>query len=143
MEAYTWYLKNVLGLQSVICPEVTVQEVLLEPKSPNKILIVDSLPWDAAAKELFGKMMAAMKLAESEIQTVFLSEVSGADLQVKALSSSHVICFADKTAADFAVEENFFTKTVSPSILTLKTDLKRQAWEDLKSALHKMEEHKF
>lgn len=140
MESYIWYLQNVLGVKSVLIPDGNFDTDLLQESAgiSHPILVIDANPWSGAAEELFLKMLTAMKLQKADIQIVFIDQVSANELATRALASRYVICFADKIAEDFGIEEKDFTKTISPAILLKKPELKRQAWEDLKKVMENL-----
>lgn len=157
MESYFLYLERVLGVKSLILPDpgMTAGLGIDSSAAGNNIfvhgdhrqgllpiLVVDDSPWSSGVKDLFEKMLAAMKLTMADVQVLYLNQHSLSELPTKALASRYVICFSELSEGHFAVSGDQFTKTISPRILLEKAELKRQAWEDLKAALKKMQETK-
>lgn len=125
------YLKEVLGLRSVILPVQKTQQ-------NTKIFFVGSKkPFNNQEQELFEKITIAMKLSETDFQIMNSTE-SEISAQIEFLQKSrYIICF------DQALYE--YVSVLCPHVQVLRIshpgemiqnpNLKKQAWEILKTVI--------
>lgn len=121
MERYLYYLKNVLGLKTVLTQPAESQQL--------HIYVQDLETYSESEKELFNKMITATKLSKSDyvIQS-FKSQMSEAKT---TQSDQTCIYLLDQPHADQNDE------TYSPRILLKQPEFKKTAWEALQRAMLK------
>jgi hypothetical protein len=137
VENYLWYLENVLGLKTLVLPElqspIETDAVVAEPVvKPPQVLFIQERTWSPAAGELFHKMREAMKLSIDQVAVLFADQASASELQVAIMSADRVVSFSQGIFQNLQKEpENKFL-THSPEDLLKRPELKKQAWDDLK-----------
>lgn len=117
MERYLHYLKNVLGIKSVLTQSA---------ESPKLYIYVQNLEtYSESEKELFNKMMTAMKLSKNDyVIQAFDSTLSRNIEQV-------CIYLLDQP------QENNNDETYSPRVLLKQPEFKKAAWEALQRVMLK------
>ncbi len=117
MERYLYYLKNVLGIKTV----------LTQPAESLKlhIYVQDLESYSESEKELFNKMITALKLSKSDyvIQSFKATPAKSID--------QTSVYLLDQPQADQNDE------TYSPRVLLKQPEFKKTAWEALQRAMLK------
>lgn len=145
---YALYLKQVLGIKSVLISQHTFQSfqsstdqqlIELQPLNELKVSFIDESPWSSAAFSLFDKMREAMNLKTEEVQVLFLDQTSLPQICTQVLNSKQIMCFNENVMQQLsqAFSENI-QKTFSPELLIKKPELKKQAWQDLQDLMKKL-----
>jgi hypothetical protein len=136
VENYLWYLENVLGLKTLVWPEIQSPVIVEEPKpKAAQVLFIQERAWSPSASDLFHKMREAMKLTSDQVNVVFADQVSSSELQVAVMAADRVVAFSKNIFQTLNKEpENKFV-TFSPEEMLQRPDLKKQAWEDLKQVM--------
>ncbi len=137
MENYLWYLENVLGLKTLVLPEmpspVETEAIVEEPVvKPPQVLFIEERALSAAASELFHKMREAMKLSSEQVTVLFADKASASELQVAVMSADRVVSFSKNIFQNLQKEPEHKFLTHSPEELLKRPELKKQAWDDLK-----------
>lgn len=136
METYFRYLENVLGLKTLVWPEMEIPEpVPEEPADRITVLYLAEKSWSPAARDLFEKMREATKIPADKTRVLFTDQVSEPELQVAALSADRVVCFSRKLFEQISVETDVKFFAPSPEELLVKPALKKVAWEELKKVM--------
>ena len=121
MERYLYYLKNVLGLKTVLTQPVESQQL--------HIYVQDLETYSESEKDLFNKMITATKLSKSDyvIQSFKTALSKSTDQNLDQMS----IYLLDQPQADQSNE------TYSPRVLLKQPEFKKTAWEALQRAMLK------
>ena len=135
MENYIQYLEQVLGLKTIVWPQMEpVPEPIAEaePDPSVWVLFIAEKKWSAKAFELFQKMRDAMKLSEDQVKILFANQSSLPELQISALSAQRVVCFSKRLNEQISSDPAFKFVTFDPEELLSQPQLKKATWEDLK-----------
>ncbi len=125
MERYLYYLKNVLGLKTVLTKTA-------EPM-PLCIYVQDLETYSESEKELLNKMIVATKLIKNDylIQSFKAAAGTSSDQHINQHVDQICVYLLDQPQAD----QN--DQTYSPRILLKQPELKKTAWEALQRAMLK------
>jgi len=131
MNSYLNYLKEVLGLRSVILPVQATQQ------STKIFFIADKNQFNKEEQELFEKITIAMKLSEVDFQLLNSTE-SDVSAQTEYLQKSrYIICF-DQALYDYLsvlCPHVQVLRIAHPGEMIKNPNLKKQAWEILKTVI--------
>ena len=137
--AWERYLKEVLGVSQVVWP-VEAPVLRESPPADVKILfLAEPASPSLLEMEIFQKMLIAMKLEPTDF---FVWEIATIDLAVKEkeIGPDTVVVSFSKKISEFLSQQRSKLEQITtphPSEVEKNPKLKRQVWEDLKTALEK------
>lgn len=152
LKAYLGYIQDVLGVQKVILPPVTLTDELTRyrtetghfPAQKHQDLIVlhqgEGLFGKGDDAELWRKMKAAMKLdGRSVLEMEFDFALNQIDLkkllEIYRASVVLVLSPTPKREENHSLDATLIIETFSPQVLRDNAALKKLAWADLQSAM--------
>lgn len=128
MQSYIDYVQNVLGVKSILhsAPQAA-EQVQTAEAAASLIYFVLETEMKAEERELFDKIVAAIKLTAQDFRVVLASALAQGEWAV-VMSSNPLE--AQKLLIDLSPAKTLFT--YSPKALLAKPELKREVWENLK-----------
>lgn len=125
MERYLYYLKNVLGLKTVLTQTAESQQL--------HIYVQDLEAYSDSEKDLFNKMITATKLLKSDyvIRSIKTSIETNLNKSSNSQTDQTCIYLLDQPQTDQNDE------TYSPRVLLKQPEFKKAAWEALQRAMLK------
>lgn len=131
---YLSYLHEVLGVKNILLPTEPSTEF------PPWVFLSNQIPFSIGESELFLKMIAAMKLQDSDYQLMNVNQVEVANYLPLIQNAKTIICFHESLfqylKLQFAHANVFLVS--HPRELLKNANLKKTAWEELKRALQSM-----
>lgn len=140
MKNYLNYLQNVLGIKSVLLPVEDRAAAVATPETQKekKLVVLDSGSWSQEEQLLLEKMLAALRKEAASIETI---SFSGNLLEhLPALLAAQEILLFDKNVQD-ALGTHGISNSIliaSPKNLIANPELKRDAWDAMKKAAHRL-----
>ncbi len=131
------YFRQVLGVQSVILPEVAQAsaQTSVEQAFKKSVLFILDRELSAPAAELLSKMIFAMKLGSGAFE-ILNSLKSPIDLGLAHEGFRQLVEFTDD--ANALSHSESFTRTWSPEVLLVRPELKKRAWGDLQMVMKRL-----
>ena len=137
MERYLYYLKNVLGLKTVLTQTA-------EPTQLH-IYVQDFETYSESEKDLFNKMITATKLSKSDyvIHSIKKSNEPNNEINIETNLNKNRNPHTDQNPTQTSIylidqphaDQN--NETYSPRILLKQPEFKKTAWEALQRAMLK------
>lgn len=117
LKNYFQYIKDVLGVKSVLLERVEIV-------SPWGVYIEDYPLYNKNEKDLLLKMLQAVNLSENDYKIYDINSLEQTKYQ-----HQNVFCFFNQPEN----HSSTYKSTFSPRTLLVRTDLKRAAWDVMKS----------
>jgi hypothetical protein len=117
------YINQVLGVQSFL---QSLEPAFESSQTPKLLFLVDA-PLSKPAQELFGKMVQAMKLENTD----FRLEVGPVSVESET-QPMWTISFSERFSPQ---GKGGWTQTLSPEILLHQPEHKRRVWQDLQAVM--------
>jgi hypothetical protein len=138
--AWDRYLSEVLGLRQLVLPADFFEDSASPDLSAVRILfLAEPQETPLSQREIFQKMVAAMKVKRDEIQ---VWEISAVDLATreKDISPDWIVVSFSRKLSDWLAAQRprlILLTTYHPQACESDPSLKRPVWETLKTALEK------
>lgn len=140
MKNYLNYLQHVLGIKSLILPvqESASVDVATPVQKTKKLVVLDSGNWSKEEGVLLEKMLMALRKEVANIETISFSGNLLEHLPT-VLEAQEILLFDENVQS--ALETHGISNSIliaSPKKLIANPELKRDAWEAMKKAAHRV-----
>lgn len=138
------YLTEVLGVRQAVWPisaaaDDAPTDRAADPASTRILFLAEPLEVPLAEREIFQKMLTAMRLQPAEYQVWETSAVDLATREKEIGADWILVCFSKKLADWLALQRPRLSQVTTPHPADCERDprLKRRVWDDLKRTLEK------
>lgn len=133
------YFKEVLGVQSLIRPQMAVAEVsdIHATSKVLKVVFVASEKLKAPEKDLLGKIFEAIKVAESSKRLLYIKASDEASFLEQVFIAEDIVCFEDEMAQYLRshLSDLSIIQLVPLGEMILHPEKKKNVWAQLKSLM--------